>query len=98
MQLSIAGSSRFWRFLSWTLLLMVPPFLFLPVIRRVLKGDSNLVNAGMLLAFAVPGIIAGWILSAFGQGFVGGSLTLVAMLASAAYAFGFLTLVEHSRR
>ncbi len=98
MQLSIGESSRFWRFLSWSLLVMMPPFLFLPVIRRGLKEDSNFVNAGMLLAFAVPGIIAGWVLSAFGQGFVGGGLTLLAMLASATFAFCFLTLVEHSRK
>ena len=69
----------------------------MPVIRKVLKEESNLLNAVMLVVFAVPGIVAAWVLTAFGHGWSGTGLTLLAVAASCAYSFGFLTLVEDRR-
>ena len=97
MQLSIESSSRLWRFLSWLLILTIPPMLCVRIIKRVLKEESNLLNAGLVLSFALPGFIAGWILCAFGQGWTGMMFTLLAVAASGVYSFGFLSLVEEAR-
>jgi hypothetical protein len=97
MQVTIGQSSRFWRFVGWTLVVIAFPLLFLPMIRRVLGGDSNLHNAILLLAFSIPGILAGYVLSAFGQGFTGSSLALIGAAASIVYTYGFISLVEDAR-
>ncbi|MFQ5653140.1 MAG: hypothetical protein ACE5GW_00230 [Planctomycetota bacterium] len=94
----IDGSSALLRFTVWALILVLPPFLFLGFLRRVLREDSNVVNALLLVGFALPGAIAAWILTAFGSGWTGAALTILAVAVSALYSYGFLTAVEESRQ
>ena len=96
-KIRISEMSRFFRLALWTLLLIVPAFAGTPVIRRVLKDESNLVNAAMVLAFALPGALAGWVLTAYGSGWWGGTVTLIAVLVSAAFSFMYCTIIEARR-
>lgn len=94
----IADSSGTLRVGIWLAVLIVPPLLLLTFVKRVLREESNLHNALMVLAFAVPGCVAAWILTAFGAGWMGGGLTLLATAVSVAYSFFFCTAVEELRR
>ena len=87
-----------WRFALWLAAMAAPAFLCAGFIRRVLEQNSNLSNARLVLAFAVPGAVAAWVLTAFGWGWTGGSLALLGTAVAGVYSFFFCTAVENLRR
>ena len=93
----IADFSVWGRLGLWLALLVGVPLAGLGVIREVLKKESNLANALLIGTVGLPGILTGWLLTAFGQGWTGGGLVLLAVAASLTYSYFFLTLVEESR-
>ena len=96
-KIRISESSRFFRLGLWTLLLIVPALVGTPLMRRVINDESNLANGMMVLAFALPGALAGWVLTAYGSGWWGGTVTLIAVLVSAAFSFVYCTIIDARR-
>lgn len=95
---SISDSSASMRFGIWLAVLVLPGLLLVSTIKKVLREESNSHNALLVLAFAIPASVSAWILTAFGAGWFGGGLTLLAIAASGAYSFLFCTMVEELRR
>ena len=96
-QISIGQSSRPLRVGMWLAIVLLPPLAFIGPIRKVLEKESNLKNLYMVLALAIPGTIAGWVFSAFGEGWTGGGIALLAAFLSVAYSFAFCTVIEEAR-
>lgn len=95
---AISDSSAALRLGLWLAVLVIPSLFLTRWIRQVLREESNLHNAALVLVFAVPGCVAGWILTGFGAGWLGGGLTLLAVAASGAYSFAYCSMVEELRR
>ncbi|MGE3165808.1 MAG: hypothetical protein AB7O52_12960 [Planctomycetota bacterium] len=95
---AITDSSAALRLGLWLAVLVIPSLLLTRWIRRVLREESNARNAALVLAVALPGCVAGWVLTGFGVGWFGGGLTLLAAAASGGYSFAYCSWIEDLRR
>ena len=96
-KIRIQESSRWLRLGGWLLLLMLPALAATPLIKQGLKKESNFTNAMMVLMFAFPGTIAGWILTAYGSGWWGGALSFFSAVCALAFSFLYCSLLEAHR-
>ncbi|MFN0056874.1 MAG: hypothetical protein ACKVX7_00325 [Planctomycetota bacterium] len=96
LQARISEWPLYWRLLGWLSAVVAPAGLFLTPIRRVLAARRNFSNAVLLVAVALPGIGAGWVLTAFASGYMGGLVAALALVASVAHSYFVLTVVEAS--
>ena len=85
------------RFLMWLAVGLGLPILATRWWMSGLKRESNAVNGALLVLVALPGTLAGWLLTGFGTGAIGAGLTVVAAVAAFAFAFFYLTWVEEAR-
>lgn len=87
-----------WRGAIWLVVLILPWVLLRGVSVEVLRKESNGWNAALWAVVAVPGVVAGYVLSAFAAGFGGSVMAILAGLGTFVLAYGWLEWLETTRR
>ena len=94
----IAETSPWGRGVIWLAILFVPWMLGRGLFAEVLRKESNGWNAALWACAAVPGAIAGYVLTAFAAGWGGTVLALGSAVATLVLAYGWLNWLEMGRR
>ncbi len=97
-RLTVLSWPRVWRFFAWVILACALPIVGSAIHRRILSRESNTINAVLLGAVALPGIVGAWVLTGFASGLGGATATFVAAALAAAFAYLYLSALEEARR
>lgn len=81
----------------WAALLVVPPVLGIPWIRRGLARESNARNAAIVGLAGAPAALGGWVLTGFGEGWLGMTLAVGALGGSLVVSYIICEWVEALR-
>ena len=94
----IGESSPWFRVIVWLALVFGPWIVLRSALVELLRKESNGWNAALWVGSAAPGIIAGYVLTAFAAGWWGGVSVIGATVATLVFSYGWLNWLDSTRR